>query len=65
MLEADKDFGIHTFTCDECGEEHEVDADIGWSAVLEDLKENGWAWKAQPKGGYLHYCEDCKELLKR
>lgn len=65
MIETDKDQGVHTFCCDECGEELEIDSERGWDYVLAQLKENEWAWRVQPKGGYLHYCNDCKEVLKR
>ena len=47
-----------TFTCDDCGEEHEVDTD-DWHDALADFKGNGGVARLDC-GEWLHLCKDCK-----
>ena len=50
----------HTLTvsCDECGEEHEVDTEEFRDAI-EDYKDNGGVARLED-GEWRHLCVDCK-----
>jgi hypothetical protein len=59
MIEQDRDDDIFEIDCDYCGAAHEsIDADPGWQAMIDKLKQLGWHIK-KIGSDWHHMCPDC------
>jgi ribosomal protein S27E len=61
MIEQDRfDRDIFTATCDDCGDEVEIDSGGDWSGMISILKGEH-SWRIQKNGDtWYHYCAECR-----
>jgi hypothetical protein len=59
MIERDQfDHDVFTVSCDQCGEDQEVDSGGDWQDMINTIKDDGWTMR-KIKDEWQHHCPSC------